>query len=36
VAEDPPAELRDVAEGGDPVAGDSEPAHQRITWRRVT
>src|SRR4051794_16380254 len=31
-AEDPPAELGDLAERRDPVAGDREPAHQRMTW----
>src|SRR4051794_16827887 len=30
--EDLPAELRDLAKAGEPVARDRQPAHYRITW----
>ena len=32
VAKDLPAELRDLAEAGDPVARDGEPTGHRMTW----
>src|SRR3954447_14386669 len=32
LADDLAAELRDLAEAGDPVARDCEPTHQRMTW----